>query len=292
MKKEWQGSTDGSTWMQQCLIRGFKHIDIRVYYFVMALVIPFYVLFKGTFGDTYRFYRLRLGLGRFKSIASGIRNYYSFGKVVIDRFASYAGVRFNFEVDNPAFFEELQQSSEPMVILSSHVGNYEIGGYNFGLKSRRINALVFAGETSTVMKNRDRIFERTNINMIPLMPDLSHIFAINSALNAGEVVSMPADRCHGSEKHIDCEFFGVDARFPAGPFITIERKGVSAAVLFVMREKGLTYKFFSYKLELPKDLKGRDERTKYLAGEYARVLERMVRQYPTQWYNFYDFWKR
>lgn len=27
-----------------------------------------------------------------------------------------------------------------------------------------------------------------------------------------------------------------------------------------------------------------------LAESYATELEKRVRQYPTQWYNFYDFW--
>ena len=34
----------------------------------------------------------------------------------------------------------------------------------------------------------------------------------------------------------------------------------------------------------------RDERIRALAGRYASTLEKTVREYPYQWYNFYDFW--
>ena len=35
----------------------------------------------------------------------------------------------------------------------------------------------------------------------------------------------------------------------------------------------------------------RQERVQFLADAYAAALEAVVRQYPDQWYNFYDFWK-
>jgi predicted LPLAT superfamily acyltransferase len=35
----------------------------------------------------------------------------------------------------------------------------------------------------------------------------------------------------------------------------------------------------------------KQERIQALADAYARRLEEVVRLYPDQWYNFYDFWK-
>ena len=32
-------------------------------------------------------------------------------------------------------------------------------------------------------------------------------------------------------------------------------------------------------------------RAEALAAEFARKLEAVVRRYPHQWFNFYDFWK-
>ena len=63
-----------------------------------------------------------------------------------------------------------------------------------------INALVFGGETETVMENRQRLLSQNNMNMIAVKEDLSHLFAINAALDNGEMVSMPADRIFGSQK--------------------------------------------------------------------------------------------
>ena len=34
----------------------------------------------------------------------------------------------------------------------------------------------------------------------------------------------------------------------------------------------------------------RHERPQDLARQYAEHIERMAREYPYQWFNFYDFW--
>jgi predicted LPLAT superfamily acyltransferase len=35
----------------------------------------------------------------------------------------------------------------------------------------------------------------------------------------------------------------------------------------------------------------KQERIQAMADAYAAALEAVVRWYPDQWYNFYDFWK-
>ena len=57
----WQGSTDGTPWMQRTLIRLFRVLPLGVLYGCMALVIPFYMLFAKGFRASYRFFRKRMG---------------------------------------------------------------------------------------------------------------------------------------------------------------------------------------------------------------------------------------
>ena len=62
------------------------------------------------------------------------------------------------------------------------------------------------------------LFKDTHIRMIPVSPDMSHLFDINAALSKGEVVSIPADRIWGSPKKLVKCFLGGEASFPYGPF--------------------------------------------------------------------------
>ena len=154
-----------------------------------------------------------------------------------------------------------------------------------------LNALVYAGETATVMENRQRVLSLNNIQMIPVKEDLSHLFALNAALDNGEIVSMPADRIFGSQKNVECQFFGTKANFPLGAFAMAVQKDVPVLAVFVMKEGMKTYHAYVQEVVCDRQA-GRREQMAQLAQSFASRLEAIVRRYPTQWFNFFDFWQQ
>lgn len=275
--------------MQRTLIRLFRFLPLGVLYGCMALVIPFYMLLGTGFRPAYRFYRKRMGYHAVKAFVHVYLNEFEFGKVVMDRFAAFSGKKFRMNVPRMDLFDGLCRGEEGFVQLSSHVGNYEMIGYTL-VSPKRLNALVFNGETATVMENRAALFGQTNVRMVPVSEDLSHIFTLNGALADGEIVSMPGDRVFGSRKTVECRFFGETAKFPAGPFTLAVQREVPVLTVFAMKEKRREYKVFldilpASRAELKQD------RIQALADAYAARLEAIVRAYPDQWYNFFDFWK-
>jgi predicted LPLAT superfamily acyltransferase len=275
--------------MQRTLIRLFRLLPLGVLYGCMALVVPFYMLFGKGFKASWRFYRKRMGYGPLKSFFHVYANEFAFGQVVLDRFAAFAGKKFNLTAPRMDVFQELCAGEEGFIQLSSHVGNYEMVGYS--LRSPKpINALVFSGETATVMENRATLFGGNNVRMIPVSEDLSHVFALNNALAGGEIASLPGDRVFGSQKTVRCRFFGEPASFPAGPFILAVQRDAPILLVFVMKEGRRDYQVLLQRLPEAEGA-SKQERIQFLADAYAAALEAVVRRYPDQWYNFYDFWK-
>lgn len=287
---KWSGRTDGTPFMQKALIMLFKVVPIEVIYGVMALVVPFYMLFnrKGYLA-MYHFFRQRLGKSALSAVWHVYRNHFAFGQVVLDRFATYAGVRFKLSIDGNENFLRLNAGEKGFMMLSSHVGNYEQAGYVLKSDRKSFNALVYAGESATVMKGRNRQFADSNIHMIPVQADMSHLFIINNALDEGNIVSMPADRCFGSQKSVGCQFFGATAQFPLGPFATAVQKEVPALAVMVMKEGSRRYRAFVRPLAVDTALPHRKQMAA-LAQNFANELETIVRRYPHQWYNYYEFW--
>ena len=289
---EWSGKTDGQPWMQRSLIAMFRVLPLWLLYGVMALVVPFYMLFsrKG-YQAMYSFFRERMGYGRWKSFWSVYANHFRFGQIILDRFGVYAGKKYHFTNEGQELMDELEARQEGFVVLSSHVGNYEIAGYSLKPKNKSFNALVFAGETATVMENRQRMLSQNNMSMIPVKEDLSHLFALNAALDNGEIVSMPADRIFGSQKSVECQFFGAKANFPLGAFAMAVQKDVPVLAVFVMKE-GMK-KYHAYVKEIVCDRQAsKREQMAQLAQRFAEQLESIVRLYPTQWFNYFDFWQQ
>ncbi len=262
---------------------------MRVMYGITFITIPFYLLNGSTSSASYSFFRNRIGYGRLRSALYVFRNMYNMGKVVMDRFAVYAGRSFGMQSTDLNIYYGLTMKDGPVIMLSSHVGNYEMAGYMLP-SPRPHKVLVYAGETATIMQNRARVFGNTQVEMIPVSDDMSHLFALNNALADGEMVSLPADRLFGSHKAVSVPFFGESADFPLGPFNLAVQREAPVLVPFVMKVGVHLYKVILKRLDVPAE-GTHQEKVQALAGAYAQVLESVVRQYPDQWYNFYDFWR-
>ena len=278
---------DGTPWMHRALISVARVLPLRVVYGFMALSIPVYVAVDGRGRRaSYAFFRQRLGYGRLHSALHVFRNMYNMGKVIIDRFAAYAGRQFNMVGDHRMLYDALCPDGSYM-LLSSHVGNYELSGYMIPTP-RPVKTLVYAGENDVVMQQRSRLFSGCNVEMIPVKADMSHLFALNDAFQNGEVVSVTADRSMGSSKVLRCRFFGEDTSFPAGPFTLAVRREATVYAVFVVKE---SVRRFRAVVELLKaDGDNYSAKVQSMAQAYASALERVARAYPDQWFNFYDFW--
>ena len=291
-EQEWAGTTYGNAWMHKWLIRMLRHIDVRILYlFVAIFVIPVCLVLNPSRGIAYRYFRRRIGYGRLKSAWKTYVNHCLFGQVVVDKFAMYAGKQFAVEIENyNEFTTRASRKEEGFVQLSAHIGSYEIAGYTLAVEGKSFNALVFAGEKASVMQNRDKMFAGTNIKMIAIQQDMSHLFEIDKALTDGGIVSMPADRINGSQKCIEHVFLGAKAKFPLGPFSVATMRGLDVLAVNVMKDSLLGYKIYVTPLAYDKEA-SRQEQIRQLSSAYVAELEKRVRQYPTQWYNYFEFWQ-
>lgn len=289
---EWKGTTYGNSWMHRHLVGMLRVIPPRlIYAFAKVFVIPPTVAIN-TNGRryAYSFARKRLGLGRFDAIKYVFRNFNAFAEVIIDRFAMYAGRKFDVELEGYDYYLSLDSSPSGFVQLSSHIGNYELAGYTLKAKNKRFNALVFGGEKATVMANRQSMFAPNSIRMIPMSADMSHLFIINEALDNGEVVSMPADRVFGSAKSYSLPLLGANANLPQGPFVMAATKHVPMLFVAVMKEGKNRYRIIIRPIAgASEEMQPRKEAER-MAREFANLLDDTVRHYPEQWYNYFNLW--
>lgn len=276
--------------MHRWLIAVLRWMDVRLLYAFSALfIVPVCLLLNKSRRVIYRYFRRRQHYGLLKAAWKTYTNHCLFSQVVIDRFAMYAGKRFAIEVEGYEYFQHLAQRQEGFVQLSSHIGNYEIAGYTLVARDKPFNAVVFQGEKESVMQGRSRMFADTNIRMIPMSSDMSHLFAIDYALQEGETVSIPADRVFGSHKTISVSFLGATAQLPQGPFRVAAMRGMDVLAVNVMKSRARAYKIYVSPLHYDRNAP-RTQQIQQLAEAYTAQLERMLGLYPAQWYNFYDFW--
>lgn len=290
-ERQWAGSTFGSRWMHERLICMLKYVDVRVFYlFAAVCVIPFCCIFSPSRSIIYRYLRQRHQMGKWRAAWLTYLNHCLFAQVVIDRFALYAGKRMKLVINGYEHYERCATKAAGFVILSSHIGCYEMAGYELNAAEKTFNALVFDGEKATVMRNRQRVFDANHIKMIPVRDDGSHLFEIHRALAEGEVVSIPADRVLGSPRVVEVSLLGAKATLPLGSFSVPAMQGMEVLSINVMKTRPKEYTVYVAPLPYDHDAP-RKQQVKQLADGYAAQIERLLKQYPTQWYNYFEFWK-
>ena len=295
--RQWRGTTDGTPWMHRALIWILRYVPIGVIYFLMATSLPVYMIVRprNTLA-IWHYFRRRQGYGVFKTFVHLVRNHYAFGQVVIDRFASYAGRKFNILLEGRDIYREVESAGTGFMTISSHVGNFEMAGYALHA-SRRLNVLGYGGEVEAVKSGRNRLLSENNIRMVPVTDGISHIFVLREALENGETVDIHGDRLFGSPKALVCNVLGAPANLPQGPFALATSVDLPAGAplpviaVFCMKTARRSFTVYLQRLDDPADAAlPRRERSQVLADRYAAALSDILRRYPDQWYNFFEFW--
>ena len=125
----------------------------------------------------------------------------------------------------------------------------------------------------------------SRFKVIPIKNDLSHIISIRNALVNNEFVAIHADRYLEGAKFIELDFMGKKAKFPYGPFVIASK--FDAPVTFVFAAKDGEYSYhLSATAPITQKMKPEE-----IARLYVDELEKKVRQYPEQWFNYFNFFQ-
>jgi predicted LPLAT superfamily acyltransferase len=289
----WQGKSKGNPLGYRIFVSVLKVGGVKPAYFMLRFVALYYFLFSWqTSKGTYYYFHKRLGFSKVRSILKLYRNYYLFGQSIIDKVVIMSGIpnKFTFNFDGIDNLRQIAAMNQGGLLLSSHIGSWEIAGELLEHINTRINIVMFDGEDKQIKQYMDSVTGERKINIIVIKNDLSHIFKINAAFQNNELVCMHADRFIEGNKTITREFLGEDAKFPAGPFVMAEKFKVPVTFVYALKESALHYHFFSSPV---KDYSGmpKGEGMQQLISDFIISFENKVKTYPEQWYNYYNFWQ-
>jgi predicted LPLAT superfamily acyltransferase len=176
------------------------------------------------------------------------------------------------------------------ILLSAHIGNWDIAGHLLKRLETRINIVLFDGEHEQIKEYLEGVTGKKEVKVIVIKKDLSHIYAISDAFKNNELVCMHADRFLEGNKTMTTDFLGQEARFPVGPFLLASTFKVPVSFVFAAKESHTHYHFFASKAKVYSQ-PSRELLLKEMLEEYAKEMEVKVKHYPEQWYNYYNFWK-
>ena len=289
---EWEGKSKGNKTGYGIFIAVLKKMGVLPAYILLLFVAAYYFLFSWKSSRAIWYYlRNRLGFTILKSLVSLYKNYYWFGQALIDRIVMMAGIpnRFTFNFDGEQYLHEMVAAGKGGLLLSAHIGNWEIAGHLLKRLNTRINIVMFDGEHQQLKQYLENTTGHRNANIIVIKDNISHIYEIMEALNNNELVCMHSDRFLPGNKTLLADFLGKRAHFPQGPFTLATKLNVPVTFVFAMKESFYHYHFFATPGVVYRDQP--DISSQKVLEAFAGAMTEKVKRYPTQWYNYYDFWK-
>ncbi len=283
----WEGKSRGTVFGYRIFIFLIKHIGINVAYGLLFFVALYYFFFtpKQT-RAIYRYFRERRGYSRTKSLTSACRNYFVFGQTIIDKVAINAGLahRYTYEFDGIEHIRQLARDDSAGILISAHVGNFEVAQFFMGEFDKKIHLVTTDEERQAIKSYLASIMAKPKTDFIIIKDDLSHIFEINGVIADKGMICFTGDRFKPHTKTLQETFLGKLAHFPSGPFLISSRLRTPVLFVYVMREPNKHYHLYARKAEFD----NRDAQS--LLRAYTASMEEILRKYPLQWFNYYDFW--
>lgn len=295
MARQWEGQSRGGRTGNLIFLRLIEHCGLGAAYVLLSLVVVYFIPFspKGT-RSVWVYARKILGYRPLKAAFFVYKNYFAFGQSLIDRAAMSIGMHGKFKLvfDTPCPLADYIDNAVPCIGISAHVGNWSCGVPYFGNRKSRINFVMYDNENAKVKeaKAEHNADESSMIKMIPVNRDsLSHIFMITEAIDRNECVFFLGDRYLSEEKVLTTGFMGRQAKFPKGVFVLASKMKADIVFSFFMRERHREYHCSFFNVS-PEEYSGQRHPEQYILERYSHALEGIMKKYPEQWYNYFDFW--
>ncbi|MCX5668352.1 MAG: lysophospholipid acyltransferase family protein [Candidatus Omnitrophica bacterium] len=228
----------------------------------------------------------------FRNFAKYLVDFFRFSKMdaeYVKRFIKMEGL---------SNIEDALKYGKGVIILSAHLGNWELGAFAMGTLGYPINAVVL---THRNVRINDFFKAQRAMGKLKSIEFGASLRGCYKALKNNELLALLGDRDF-SINGLPAIFFGKPvASMPKGPAALSYRTGAAIVPSFITRNGDDTFTFAFEKPILPEASTGlgpggpeaagdEDSAIKGIMGKYLPVIESYVKRYPGQWYVFRNFW--
>jgi phosphatidylinositol dimannoside acyltransferase len=198
--------------------------------------------------------------------------------------------RFRYELENSRFLDQLA-SGKGAIVLTAHMGNYDLGAALFAERFHRKMKMVRAPEPDALSAQHvDLALQQSTAGAVQVGysgdgPSLA--FDLLDDLRSGEIICIQGDRVVGDLARAPVKLFNREVFLPNGPFVLSLVSGAPIYPLFIVRTGYRKYKIIARTpITCFRGAGSRDEAVAKAMQTWADVLEEIVREYWPQWFAF------
>jgi lauroyl/myristoyl acyltransferase len=202
---------------------------------------------------------------------------------------------FSYEIIGAEWLEQLG-ATPGAIVLTAHMGSYDLGAALFAEKFRREIRIVRAPEPDRQSaQHLTASLERAGEGAVKVDYNTAGAllsFDLVKALRAGEIVSIQGDRAEGEVRQVAARLFGHEVQLPNGPFVLALVAQVPIYPLFIARVGCRRYTVIVHE---PIRLESTGDREKDIAkgvSQWCAILETIVAERWDQWFAFTPIFAR
>ena len=220
-----------------------------------------------------------------------LRVFVNFGWSLTDSTAyRVTKARVRYELEGGRFLEQLA-SGRSAIVLTAHMGNYDLGSALFAERFHRKMKMVRAPEPDALSAQHvDLALHQSTGGAVRVGyssdgPSLA--FDLLNDLRGGEIICIQGDRVVGEVGRAPVKFFDREVFLPNGPFVLSLVSGAPIYPLFIVRTGFRKYKIIAREpIVCSRGNGSRDEIIAEAMQRWAQVLEEILKCHWQQWFAF------
>lgn len=233
------------------------------------------------------------GLGRPEVDRIARAAYEHLGRTVIETALLSAlgsrGVLDLFEgTDNWSAFERAISMGKGCILVSGHLGNWELGGAYMAARGVPIDVIV--RRMGNPLFDRYVNDTRRRLGM-QVVRDAEAVRRTPRSLREGRAIAFLADQGVLGLASTFVPFFGRPAKTPRGPAVFALRMGVPTVFATALRQPSGRFRMI-FEAVTVEDTGDRERDVDAIVAGYTRILERWVRRAPEQYLWHHRRWRR
>jgi KDO2-lipid IV(A) lauroyltransferase len=223
------------------------------------------------------------------------RTVWSFGWCLNERHERLTTERpFQVEAEAIEFWNEAAQPGQGLVLVTAHLGNYEVGSMlPAQLRDRQVHLVREPEADEQAQGFLQEVlagFTQSGYTMHFQSDDPLQGIELLDALRRGEIVAVQGDRPRMGSRSIDATLFGRPFPLPPGPAALARIAGVPLLPVFVFREGRRRYRVVFRPSIRPPRTGDRAADLETAMRRVAAEVEWAIRRAPYQWFCFRRLW--